>query len=74
MSYFRRYPHKVFVHSRLDPSFRARWFSFADRMRRAGIKRSNLPYYPEKDDMDIMEDLKAREQNSLWVKSLDSPF
>lgn len=65
---FRRYPHKVFVHSRLDPSFRARWFSFADRMRRAGIKRSQLPYYPENDSMDIILDLKKIYKKASWVQ------
>lgn len=65
---FRRYPHKVFVHSRLDPSFRARWFSFADRMRRAGIKRSQLPYYPESDSTDIVEDLKKKYKKAFWVQ------
>lgn len=69
---FRRYPHKVFVHSRLDPSFRARWFSFADRMRRAGIKRSQLPYYPESDSMDIMSDLKKKSKKNFWAQ--ESPY
>lgn len=69
---FRRYPHKVFVHSRLDPSFRARTFSFVDRMRRAGIKRSDLPYYPENDSMDIIRDLKKKSRKALWFQP--SPY
>lgn len=66
---YRRYPHQVFVHSRVDPSFRARWFSFADRMRRTGIPRSDLPYYPESDQTDIIDDLTKRNLKSYWRKT-----
>lgn len=68
LRYFRRYPHQVYVSSRLDPSFRARWFSFADRMRRAGIYRSDLPYYPQDDELDIIRDLKQRSATAKWAK------
>lgn len=33
-------------------------------MRRAGIYRSDLPYYPLDDKLDIMADLKQREKKA----------
>jgi hypothetical protein len=68
LRYFRRYPHKVYVVSRTDPSYRERWFSFADRMRRAGIKKSDLPYYPSDDKLDIMKELKGRSATAKWAQ------
>lgn len=68
LRYFRRYPHKVYVVSRKDPSYRERWFSFADRMRRAGIKKTDLPYYPSDDLLDIMKELKQRSATAKWAQ------
>ncbi len=37
-------------------------------MRRAGIKKTDLPYYPANDQLDLMADLKKRESNAPWAK------
>lgn len=37
-------------------------------MRRAGIKKTDLPYYPDTDDVDLMNALKKRSTTSHWLK------
>jgi hypothetical protein len=37
-------------------------------MRRAGIKKSDLPYYPADDKLDIMKELKQRSINAKWAQ------
>lgn len=61
---FRRFPKKVYIISRLDPTYRERWFAFSDRMRRAGIKKTDLPYYPADDQLDFIADLRKRERKA----------
>lgn len=52
----RRYPNQIGVHSK-NPMYRETWLRFANRMRRAGILITDLPYYRATEDIDIITDL-----------------